>query len=116
MEKLSVFRFILLMGLVFNVNFLLAQNSINGTIVDTEDGAAIPGASVFILGTTNGTATDFDGNFTINVPSDGTLSVSFIGYITQNISISGQTILKVTLEENISALDGGIIYLSRASS
>ena len=62
MEKLSVFRFILIMSLVFNVNFLLAQNSISGTIVDTEDGVAIPGASVFILGTTNGSATDFDGN------------------------------------------------------
>ena len=64
MKKLSVFRFILLMSLIFNINFLLAQNSISGTIVDTEDGVAIPGASVFILGTTNGSATDFDGNFT----------------------------------------------------
>ena len=70
MKKLSVFRFIFLMGLVFNFNLMLAQNSINGTIIDTEDGVAIPGASVFILGSTNGTATDFDGNFTISTSKD----------------------------------------------
>ena len=90
MEKLSVFRFILIMSLVFNVNFLLAQNSISGTIVDTEDGVAIPGASVFILGTTNGSATDFDGNFTITTSRDLPIKieVSSLGYTSQIIDVT----------------------------
>ena len=94
---------------LFSFNLLLAQVNVSGTIVD-RDGQPIPGVTILDLeNNSNGAVTDFDGNFTINVPSDGTLSVSFIGYITQNISISGQTILKVTLEENISALDEVVI-------
>ena len=94
---------------LFSFNLLLAQVNVSGTIVD-RDGQPIPGVTILDLeNNSNGAVTDFDGNFTINVPSDGTLSVSFIGYITQNISISGQTNLKVTLEENISALDEVVI-------
>ena len=94
---------------LFSFNLLLAQVNVSGTIVD-KDGQPIPGVTILDLeNNSNGAVTDFDGNFTINVPSDGTLSVSFIGYITQNISISGQTNLKVTLEENISALDEVVI-------
>ena len=90
MEKLSVFRFILIMSLVFNVNFLLAQNSISGTIVDAEEGVAIYGASVFILGTTNGSATDFDGNFTITTYGDLPIKieVSSLGYTSQIIDVT----------------------------
>jgi len=94
---------------LFSFNLLLAQVNVSGTIVD-RDGQPIPGVTILDLeNNSNGAVTDFDGNFTINVPSDGILSVSFIGYITQNISISGQTNLKVTLEENISALDEVVI-------
>ena len=116
MEKLSVFRFILLMGLVFNVNFLLAQNNFNGTIVDTEDGAAIPGASVFILGTTNGTATDFDGNFTITTSKDFPIQIeiSSLGYTSQIIDVtSADQELSIQLQLGSDFLDEVIISASR---
>ena len=116
MEKLSVFRFILIMSLVFNVNFLLAQNSISGTIVDTEDGVAIPGASVFILGTTNGSATDFDGNFTITTSRDLPIKieVSSLGYTSQIIDVtSADQNLSIQLELGSDFLDEVIISASR---
>ena len=95
--------------MLISVNSLLAQVSVSGNVID-QDGQPIPGVTILDLeDNTNGTVTDFDGNFTINIPSDGTLSVSFIGYVTQNISVSGQTNLNVTLEENISALDEIVI-------
>ena len=116
MKKLSVSRLIILLGLVFNVNFLLAQNSINGTIVDTEDGAAIPGASVFILGTTNGTATDFDGNFTITTSKDFPIQIeiSSLGYTSQIIDVtSADQELSIQLELGSDFLDEVIISASR---
>ena len=95
--------------ILISINSLLAQVSVSGNVID-QDGQPIPGVTILDLeDNTNGTVTDFDGNFTINIPSDGTLSVSFIGYVTQNISVSGQTNLNVTLEENISALDEIVI-------
>ena len=95
--------------MLISVNSLLAQVSVSGIITD-QDGQPIPGVTILDLeDNTNGTLTDFDGNFTINISSDGTLSVSFIGYVTQSISVSGQTNLNVTLEENISALDEIVI-------
>ena len=116
MKKLSVSRLIILLGLVFNVNFLLAQNSINGTIVDTEDGAAIPGASVFILGTTNGTATDFDGNFTITTSKDFPIQIeiSSLGYTSQIIDVaSADQELSIQLQLGSDFLDEVIISASR---
>ena len=95
--------------MIFSINSLLAQISVSGTITD-QDGQPIPGVTILDKGdNSNGTVTDFDGNFTINVSSDGTLSVSFVGYLTQNISVSGQTNINVMLEENISALDEIVI-------
>ena len=116
MKKLSVFRFIFLMGLVFNFNLMLAQNSINGTIIDTEDGVAIPGASVFILGSTNGTATDFDGNFTISTSKDLPIQIeiSSLGYTTQVIDVTSlDQDLSIQLELGSDFLDEVIISASR---
>ena len=104
------------MGLVFNFNLLLAQNSINGTIIDTEDGVAIPGASVFILGSTNGTATDFDGNFTISTSKDLPIQIeiSSLGYTTQVIDVTSlDQDLSIQLELGSDFLDEVIISASR---
>ena len=95
--------------LITCANTLLAQTSVSGTVVD-QDGQPIPGVTILDENDqTNGTVTDFDGNFTISVPSDGSLNVSFIGYETQTIAVSGQTNLSIILEEGVSALDEVII-------
>lgn len=63
--------------------------NVKGVVVD-ESGAPIPGVSVYVKGTTNGTISDIDGNFSISVPSDATLVFSYVGCITQEIMVNGR--------------------------
>ncbi len=76
----------------------LAQTTVTGTITDGENGDPLIGASIVVTGTSTGTVTDFDGNFTLNVPEGAeSLSVSYTGYGTQTIPFTGQTIIDVAL-------------------
>jgi TonB-linked SusC/RagA family outer membrane protein len=79
-------------------------------VVTDEKGESIIGASVVIKGTSNGFITDVNGKFSIDVPDDNTvLQVSYIGYITQNITAGSQRSLYVTLIENASELDEVVV-------
>ncbi len=84
------------------------QNTISGTVTDA-DGAPLPGASVLVKGTTNGTQTDFDGNYTINADSDDTLVFSYIGFGTQEIAINGQSTINVTMSEDMNNLSEVVV-------
>lgn len=101
----------LLLILFLSVQLIVnAQDNItvSGTISDAL--GPLPGASVVVKGTTTGTQTDFDGNYTIdNVASDGTLVVSYIGFSTQEIPVSGQSTINVTLQEDAQALDEVVV-------
>ena len=78
--------------------------AVNGVVVDA-NGEPIIGASVKIVGTSNGSVTDFDGNFKIaNVQRGATLEISYIGYVTQRVKVTGDAI-KVVLKEDSQALD-----------
>ncbi len=69
--------------------FAFSQGTLTGTIVDGELGGPLPGASVMVKGTSTGTSTDFDGNFTLDVnQSSGTLVISYIGFVTKNVPFS----------------------------
>ena len=80
---------------------------ITGTVSDAM--GPIIGANVLEKGTTNGMITDINGNFTLNVEPGATLVVSFIGYVTQEIKITNQTNLKVTLKEDSEMLDEVVV-------
>ncbi|WP_222439171.1 SusC/RagA family TonB-linked outer membrane protein [Echinicola salinicaeni] len=83
---------------------------ITGLITD-ENGIPIPGATVLIKGTSTGTATNADGEFSINIPSEGnvTLIVSFIGYKTQEVQVGQQKQLSIILEENLEGLEEVVV-------
>ena len=105
----------MLQRLMFTVLFTVfalgvsAQNKVTGTVVDVS-GEAIIGASVIVKGTSNGTITDFDGNFTIqNVPQNGSLVISYVGYRNQTVAVSGKSQIKVTLEEDRQLLDEVVV-------
>ncbi len=87
---------------------IIVQNSITGTVTD-ETGAPLPGASIVVKGTTNGTQTDFDGNFSIDADSDATLVVSYIGYTTQEIAVNGQSVVNVSMVEGANQLEEVIL-------
>ena len=87
----------------------LAQTITVKGVVKDATGLSVIGASVLQQGTTNGTITDFDGNFTLEVPSDAVLTISFVGYKSQEIPVAGQTSLNVTLEEDTEVLDEVVV-------
>ena len=87
----------------------MAQGKVSGTVVD-QTGEPVIGASVVVKGTTGGTVTDIDGKFTIqNVPQNATLVFSYVGYRTQNVSVSGKSQINVTLEEDKQLLDEVVV-------
>ncbi|WP_339337456.1 MULTISPECIES: TonB-dependent receptor [unclassified Croceitalea] len=85
------------------------QVSVTGTVTD-ESGAPLPGANIIEKGTSNGTQTDFDGNFSITVSNENaTLVVSYIGFAAKEIPLNGQTSISVSLLEDTSGLDEVVV-------
>ncbi|MFI0430232.1 SusC/RagA family TonB-linked outer membrane protein [Mariniflexile sp. HMF6888] len=83
--------------------------TITGTVSDNF-GQPLPGANILEKGTKNGTQTDFDGNFSLNVSSKNALLViSYIGFIPNEISVNGQTSLSITLKEDVASLDEVVV-------
>jgi len=82
-----------------------AQKTVTGTVKDAT-GEPMIGVSVMVDGTTNGGVTDFDGNFTVkNVPDNGVLKFSYIGFKDQKVNVAGKSSLSVTLEEDATGLE-----------
>lgn len=92
----------------FNVVDEAFQSTITGTVTDT-DGAPLPGANVLVKGTTNGTQTDFDGNYTIEADSNATLVFSYIGFATQEVAINGQSTINVAMAEDTNLLSEVVV-------
>ncbi|WP_411032204.1 SusC/RagA family TonB-linked outer membrane protein [Spongiimicrobium sp. 3-5] len=84
------------------------QATITGTVVDA-NGAPLPGANVLVKGTTNGTQTDFDGNYSIEADANATLVFSYIGFSSQEVAVNGQSSINITLIEDASQLDEVVI-------
>jgi len=83
--------------------------TVTGTVAD-QNGTPLPGASIVVKGTTNGTQSDFDGNFSIEeVDENAVLIVSYIGFTTQEIVLNKRTTLTVVLQENAAGLDEVIV-------
>lgn len=99
-------KLFLLLGLMLTCSQLaIAQQiSVSGTVTDPT-GEPIIGATVMAQGTTNGTTTDFDGNYTITADALGTLKFSYVGYETQTIPIEQRTVINVVMQENTALLD-----------
>ncbi len=105
--NITLKRLLFLFSLLGVLVSTYAQQKITGNVID-QSGEPIIGASVIVKGTTNGTVTDFDGNFTLNAPAKSTLVVSFVGYITQSVTASSSP-LKIVLKEDNELLDEVIV-------
>ncbi|NLH29396.1 MAG: TonB-dependent receptor plug domain-containing protein [Bacteroidales bacterium] len=82
--------------------------TITGKVTDI-NGEPIIGANIIEVGTTNGTVTDIDGNFSLKVGDDAVIRISYIGYIEQEINTTGKTNFQIVMEEEVSALDEVIV-------
>jgi len=110
MKKNYVLRFLLLLSL-FATSVVWAQDRVvSGKVTSAEDGSPIPGVNVVVKGTTNGTTTDGDGTFKINISgSEGVLTFSFIGLKTEEILIGQRTVIDVVLAVDINQLNEVIV-------
>jgi TonB-linked SusC/RagA family outer membrane protein len=95
--KQKFILYLILMGSFFSLS---AQNTgIKGVVTSSEDGMSLPGVSVLVTGTKNGTTTDFDGKYELkNVDSNASLIFSYIGFAIQTVKVSGQETLNIILK------------------
>lgn len=95
--------------ILFSVSFVLAQVLVKGTVKDNL-GEGVPGASVQVQGTSQGTITDLDGKFAFNVPNKNSiLVISFIGYVTVEMKADTQKPMVITLKEDTKTLDEVVV-------
>ena len=102
--------------LLFSAFFLLiavslsAQNrQVTGVVRDAVSGEGVPFAAVVVQGTMTGTASDADGNFSINVPANGTLVFSAMGYITKSVPVEGRSSMNISLEPDSETLSEVVV-------
>ncbi|MGB5189266.1 SusC/RagA family TonB-linked outer membrane protein, partial [Robiginitalea sp.] len=101
---------------ILSLSFSFAQErAVSGTVVD-QDNVPLPGVSVVVVGTTRGTQTDFDGNYTIQVNSNQTLRFSYIGQTTVDRNVGTATVVNVQMMEDAEALEEVVVQGYRTSS
>ncbi|WP_229201330.1 SusC/RagA family TonB-linked outer membrane protein [Arcticibacterium luteifluviistationis] len=94
------------------INYVLPEKilqTVSGTVKD-DTGETLPGVSIVVKGTTNGTTTDIDGSFTLNVPTKSSVLVfSFVGYLAQEVTVGNQSQINVNLKLDTQALDEVVV-------
>ena len=100
---LSAATFLLIGALGF------AQNVRVGGTVKDESGNPLPGAAVFVQGTTQGAVTNFEGEYTLNAPANGSLTVSIIGYKEQTVPVNGRTAIDFVMVEDAQVLEDVVV-------
>ena len=107
--KKILFFFSVLLFVGINVSYAQTR-VITGTITSTEDGQPIPGVSVVVQGTTLGTVTDMDGNYSLQVPQDAqTLVFSFVGMATREVAIGNQSTINVEMQPQTFGVDEVVV-------
>lgn len=103
MKKVIAFLFVLL-----TASYAFAQSEVSGTVKD-DAGEPLIGVSILVQSTSNGTITDFDGNYTLSVPAKATLVFSYMGYQTQTIEVGSKTVINVTMKQDNQLLEEVVV-------
>ncbi len=107
-KTIQLRKFVLLLFLMTLSLDLLAQVSVSGVVTD-EGGNTLPGVNVFEKGTTNGTITDLDGRYRLNVQNGATITFSFMGYDEQEFTVSGTKQINVVLKESTQEIEEVVV-------
>ncbi len=103
-------KILLLVLTLFSVGTLMAQTTVSGKVTSGADNSPLVGVTVLVKGTSTGTQTDIDGNYTLDVPSsESVLQFMFIGFATQDITVGSQTTINVKLVEDTKLLDEVVV-------
>ncbi|SFC52655.1 TonB-linked outer membrane protein, SusC/RagA family [Zunongwangia mangrovi] len=107
MEK--KFTFLALLSFMFTTTFFAQNQIVSGTVKVAEDNMPLPGVNVIVKGTSNGTVTDMQGSYSLEVPPNSILVFSAIGFVSQEIEIDGQEELDVSLVQDTESLDEVVV-------
>ena len=92
--------------LVVSTGIILAQSTVRGTITASDDGSPLPGVSILVKGSNNGTATDANGKYSIDLASDqNTLIVSFIGFSTMEVNIDKRNVVNIQMSQDVKMMN-----------
>lgn len=106
----KIHYFLLLVSFLCIQGMLAQGKTVTGTVTDASTGTPVPGITVVEKGTSNGTSTDFDGNYSISVSNDSAILVfSAIGYTEQEVTVGGQSTIDVSLAEDVELLDEVVV-------
>jgi TonB-dependent starch-binding outer membrane protein SusC len=86
-----------------------AQQTVTGRVTDQEDGSGMVGVNVVVKGSTTGTQTDIDGNYSISVPENAVLTYSYVGYTTEEVPVNNQSVINVSLVTDIQSLSEVVV-------
>jgi TonB-dependent starch-binding outer membrane protein SusC len=96
--------------LIFVTSVALAQERVvTGKVTSSDDGSAIPGVNILEKGTSNGTVSDTEGNYRMNVGANATLVFSFVGYTSQEVVVGSQSTINITLQSDVTALSEVVV-------
>lgn len=104
----KVVFFILLLSTLFSMSVFAQVKTVTGTVLD-EIGMPLPGANILESGTKNGVTTDFDGNYSLQVNQGSTITVTYLGYKTQVLTVGSQSTINITLEPDLQQLEETVI-------
>lgn len=107
-SKASRSLWILIFSL-FLVSISFAQRTVTGTVTSADDKEPLPGATIQVKGTTSGTITDIEGNYSINVSEDDILIFSYVGFRPKEISVGNQSVINVAMQLDLVAMDEVVV-------
>ncbi|MCG8699039.1 MAG: carboxypeptidase-like regulatory domain-containing protein, partial [Bacteroidales bacterium] len=101
---------LLLLGFIFitHLSVIQAQSTVTGKVLD-DNQVPLPGVNVLIEGTTTGTITNLDGEFSLSVPDGSSLSFSFVGFKTKVVEVGQQTDLTISLDPDVGAIEQVVV-------
>lgn len=102
-------RYLFLLLSFFTLSLYAQQVKLTGNVTSASDKEPMIGVTIMVKGTPTGTVTDFDGNYSLEVPSNSTIVFSMIGYKTQEIKVNNRTHINVALAEDVEALDEVVV-------
>lgn len=108
MKRVSKFFIVTLLLLTGHFGYS-QEVSVSGNITAASDSMPLAGVSIVVKGTTTGTQTDFDGNYSLEVDSQATLVYSYIGFANKEVAVNGQTSINVILDESSESLDEVVV-------